>query len=111
MGNYVCIHITNDLTKFIIMQKRKNQSVDEILHSIGNVVFKNGIRTTEFFCDHDKLRSGIITENQFICGLTLCLGQHLRLTREEIQKVAAHYKSTDGRICYKDFCDVMENGT
>lgn len=29
-----------------------------------DVVYKNGIRTTEFFEDHDKLRSGIITENQ-----------------------------------------------
>ena len=32
--------------------------------SIRVVVYKNGIRTTEFFRDHDKLRSGIITENQ-----------------------------------------------
>lgn len=27
-------------------------------------VHKNGIRTTEFFKDHDKLRSGVITRNQ-----------------------------------------------
>ena len=38
-------------------------------------VHKNGIRTTEFFKDHDKLRSGVITRNQVnyqvahgICG-------------------------------------------
>ena len=28
------------------------------------MVYKNGIRTTEFFCDRDKLRSGVVTENQ-----------------------------------------------
>ena len=34
------------------------------LPSCRIVVYKNGIRTTEFFRDHDKLRSGVITENQ-----------------------------------------------
>ena len=34
------------------------------LPSCRMVVYKNGIRTTEFFRDHDKLRSGVITENQ-----------------------------------------------
>ena len=27
-------------------------------------MYKNGIRTNEFFKDHDKLRSGVITESQ-----------------------------------------------
>ena len=39
-------------------------SLQHILSKIGNVVFKNGIRTTEFFKDHDKLNSGVITHNQ-----------------------------------------------
>lgn len=43
-------------------------SLQQILSNIGNVVFKNGIRTTEFFKDHDKLNSGVITENQ-VCIL------------------------------------------
>ena len=74
-----------------------------------DVVYKNGIRTTEFFRDHDKLRSGIITENQFICGLSLCLGQRAQLQREEIHKIVEHYRSSDGRVKYKEFCDLMEN--
>ena len=42
-------------------------------------VHKHGIRTTEFFRDHDKLRSGIITENQvnlevlLILSVSICL--------------------------------------
>jgi len=36
----------------------------QILSKISNAVYKNGVRTTEFFKDHDKLNSGVITENQ-----------------------------------------------
>ncbi len=45
-------------------QKLPAASLDEIFQKIRTVVYKNGIRTTEFFRDHDKLRSGVITENQ-----------------------------------------------
>ena len=46
---------------------RRGQGWAEL--NVGNdisrdAVYKNGIRTTEFFKDHDKLRSGIITETQ-----------------------------------------------
>ena len=74
-------------------------------------MFKNGIRTTEFFKDHDKLRSGIITENQFVCGLALAVGKEAQLSRAEIQKVVEYYRQPDGRVQYKEFCDMMENGT
>ncbi len=46
------------------MQEPRTASLEEIFQKIGTVVYKNGLRTTEFFRDHDKLRSGIITENQ-----------------------------------------------
>jgi len=38
--------------------------VESVFNKIREAVHKNGIRTTEFFKDHDKLRSGIITKNQ-----------------------------------------------
>jgi len=72
-------------------------------------VVKNGLRTTEFFKDHDKLRSGIITENQFICGMSLCCGTAANLSRDEIQQLANYYRTEDGRVCYREFCQVMEN--
>lgn len=34
-------------------------------------MYKNGIRTTEFFKDHDKLHSGIITESQVREGVAI----------------------------------------
>lgn len=47
-------------------------SLQQILSKIGNVVFKNGIRTTEFFKDHDKLNSGVITQNQVCTRWLAC---------------------------------------
>ena len=132
-------------------------------------MYKNGIRTTEFFKDHDKLRSGIITESQvhpgvcgaliysqihhihtyntnpcvhihtymytyththihvriintymythacmhttqFTCGLALCCGQAIHLSREEVGYVVEHFRTPDGRIRFNQFCQFMENG-
>ncbi|XP_053393487.1 uncharacterized protein LOC123564874 [Mercenaria mercenaria] len=83
--------------------------LNTIFDKIRMAVFKNGIRTTEFFKDHDKLRSGIITENQFVCGLALAVGKEAQLSRAEIQKIVEYYRQPDGRVKYKEFCDIMEN--
>ena len=48
------------------MQKPQVSDLNEIFQRIRDAVYKNGIRTTEFFRDHDKLRSGVITENQVL---------------------------------------------
>ncbi|XP_077982619.1 uncharacterized protein LOC144437542 isoform X2 [Glandiceps talaboti] len=85
------------------------RSVDDVFDKIRTAVYKNGIRTTEFFRDHDRLRSYIITENQFICGLSLAVGKEAQLSRSDIQKVVDYYKIKDGRVRYKEFCDLMEN--
>ncbi|KAK3798859.1 hypothetical protein RRG08_050238 [Elysia crispata] len=87
----------------------KDPTLAEILDKIRVSVYKNGIRTIEFFKDHDKLRSGVITENQFVCGLALACGKEAQLSRQEIQKVVEYYRLPDGRIQYKEFCDAMEN--
>ena len=48
---------------------------------------------------------------QFICGLSLCCGTQANLSRDEIQKVVEVYRQPSGRVRYKEFCDIMENGT
>ena len=72
----------------------------------------------------DKFRSFLIRDNnrsryhliflcfslQFICGLSLCCGTQAHLSREEIQKVVDVYRQPDGRVRYKEFCHIMENG-
>jgi len=90
-------------------RSRKGTTIEEIFDKIRVAVHKNGIRTTEFFKDHDKLRSGVITKNQFVCGLTLCCGTQANLSREEIDLVVQHHSTEDGRVRYKEFCDAMEH--
>lgn len=75
-----------------------------------DAVYKYGIRTTEFFVDHDKFQTGIITENQFICGLSLCISGQAHLTRDDIYCIVKHFSTPDGHVKYKDFCHMMENG-
>lgn len=94
----------------MFLQATADPALNQIFDKIRVAVFKNGIRTIEFFKDHDKLRSGIITENQFVCGLALAVGKEAQLSRAEIQKIVEYYRQPDGRVLYKEFCDVMENG-
>lgn len=96
---------------FLVTLKVKlDDELNPIFKKVQEAVHKNGIRTTEFFRDHDKLRKGIITENQFVCGLMLCAGKEAHLTRGEVQKLVDFYKDSEGRVAYKEFCDKMENG-
>lgn len=89
--------------------KTPDPPLNQIFDKLRVAVFKNGIRSLEFFRDHDKLRSGIITENQFICGLSLAAGKEAQLTRQEIQKIVQFYHIPDGRVRYREFCDMLEN--
>ena len=91
-------------------QPGADSTLQQIFDRIRVAVFRNRVRTIEFFKDYDKLRSGIITENQFVCGLSLAIGKEAQLTRPEIQTVVEFYKVEDGRVRYKEFCDMMENG-
>ena len=45
-----------------------------------------------------------------MCGLALAVGKEAQLSRPEIQKVLEYYRQPDGRMKYKEFCDIMENG-
>jgi Ca2+-binding EF-hand superfamily protein len=94
-------------------EKINEQELRSVFDRLHVAIFKNRIRTTEFFRDHDKLRSGIITRNQFIRGLTLAqdgvqLGASL-LTTHEINKIADFYSDSNDMVKYRKFCDRMEN--
>ena len=84
--------------------------MQNIFDKIRVAVFKNRVRTIEFFRDFDKLRKGVITEHQFVCSLMLAIGKEAQLSRGEIQKIVEFYREPDGRVRYKEFCDMMENG-
>jgi hypothetical protein len=74
--------------------------------------YRSRVRPIDFFADHDKLRSGLVTENQFICGLSLALSAHNAavLSREEQQSVAAEFLTQTGHVRYRDFCNITDNG-
>jgi len=88
---------------------KHDSEIESVFNKIREAVHKNGIRTTEFFKDHDKLRSGIVTKNQFVCGLSLCCGTQANLSRDEIDILVRYYQTEDGRVRYKEFCNLMEN--
>lgn len=98
-----------DLTEYLTKLPADDPTLQEIFDKIRVAVFKSGVRTTEYFKDHDKLRHGVITDNQFVCGLSLAIGKEAALSRSEVQKVVEHYRTVDGRVRYKEFCDMMEN--
>ena len=66
------------------------------------------VRPIDFFKDHDPLRSAVITENQFIRGLSnaCAVPKGLRLTASEVQNVVDQYKADgkNGGVRYRDFC-------
>ena len=80
--------------------------IDDLIEKLRIWVYKQRIRTNEFFRDHDKLRKGIVTRDQFIRGLTLI---HPMLTAGEIAMVADHCSIEDGRVEYKRLCFDLEH--
>lgn len=95
---------------FVLEPIPVQESVSEILAKIRLAVYKNGIRTPEYFRDNDGLRSGTVTETQFSRGLDLAIGKYLTLTPEEVQKLTDFYRvPATGRIDYRSLCHVMEH--
>ena len=45
-----------------------------------------------------------------MCGITLCCGMQANLSHEEIDLLVKFYQTDDGRVRYKEFCHLMENG-
>ena len=98
-----------DPSQFLDAPIPPNPEVKAVLDRMRIAVHKNGIRIEEFFKDHDKLRSGIITKNQFVCGLTLACAKEGHLTAYEINKLADYYQTSDGRVQFKPICAIMKH--
>lgn len=104
----------NESTAYAVEKEAERRAelkaADEILNRVRIAVVKHGIRTTEFFRDFDKLRTGKCSEAQFSASLTLAVGKQTKLTPSEIAQLANHFCAADGRVCYGEFCDSMESG-
>jgi hypothetical protein len=89
--------------------KERPFSIQEILDKVILAAHKNGIRVIDFFKDYDKLRSGVVTEHQFVCALSLAVEKQANLSRNEINKLVEYYKQPDGRCYYRTFTEQIEN--
>ena len=72
-------------------------------------VYRNGIRSTEFFKDYDRLRCGRITERQFLSALTLAVGRQAQIGGDDGERVVGFYRCPDGSVDYREFCEMLEN--
>lgn len=98
-----------DITDYLPHKIKGDTDLQQLLDRLRVAVFKNGIRTTDYFKDFDKLNHGIMSINQFMQALTMAMGKEAQLTPEEMNKLAMFYQCPDGRVEYKEFCDFLEN--
>lgn len=84
-------------------------SADDVIARLQKCFFRLRIRPLQFFEDYDKLRSSLITENQFICGLSLALSgpKAEALNRDELRVLLSRF-AADGRVNYREFCNVVD---
>jgi Ca2+-binding EF-hand superfamily protein len=87
--------------------------IQELLNRIRIGFFRSRVRPVDYFSDHDKLHTGFVTENQFVCGLALACAAHdgPKLTRDEIAHVSAQFSNSKGQVNYRDFCKLTDKGT
>jgi hypothetical protein len=65
--------------------------VDESMTRLKKVVYKNRIRVKDFLCDFDRLRSGVVHENNFITGLSIA-GIDKKLSPQQISTIVDAYR-------------------
>ena len=94
----------------LLLQIRADSDLQQLLDRVRVAIYKRRVRSTEFFKDYDKLRSGVVTVNQFMAALVLAIGKEAQLTETELVKIVNFYKTPDGRVEYREFCDMLENG-
>jgi hypothetical protein len=58
------------------------------------------------------LLAGVVTENQFVCGLSLACSAHnaAHLSRDEIQTLVGEFADADGHVRYREFCQLTDSG-
>eukprot|EP00042_Codosiga_hollandica_P037034 m.288100 g.288100 ORF g.288100 m.288100 type:complete len:928 (-) comp55034_c0_seq1:99-2882(-) len=95
----------------VSLTKREfSPQVSEVVERLRVGFFRSRVRPLDFFADHDKLRSGLVTENQFICGLSLACSARdgANLTRDELQLIASEFSNGAGHVKYRDFCQITD---
>lgn len=82
-------------------------TLNDVLEKIQKIVKQKNIRISEFMRDFDKLRSGTITNTQFLSCLSMI---KIFLTQKEANFLIEKYKCTykDNFVMWKTFCDDID---
>jgi hypothetical protein len=84
--------------------------ISELLKQVETAVERNHVNLLEFFKENDKDLSYSVSESEFMIGLALAVGKDAGLSSGDLSCIMKFYRSGDGRVHYKHFCDLFENG-
>ena len=96
------------LQKFVRTGKKEcAPDLQSVLDDIRAQVLTQRIRINEFLRDYDKLRSGVISKQQFSSGVFLA---KIELDAKELDIIAEHYAapSRPGYLRWVHFCDDID---
>lgn len=108
---FIFICTNNHYNNHMIVNAFKEDGLSEqdIIDKISVASYKFGIRVHDFFKDMDPLRSGLVTDRQFITACSNGLLKPANLCPEDVSQLAEYFRQGNGRVDYKTFCDTVEN--
>ncbi|XP_063710170.1 uncharacterized protein LOC134838551 [Culicoides brevitarsis] len=83
-------------------------SVWQVCEKVRKVLEKEGFALSYLFRNYDPRGTGLVEESQFFTVLMKNLRGILTLDELEIKLLSNYFKLRNGKIHYKQFCDVME---
>lgn len=90
-----------------IVKTLETFTLDDVIEKIQKIVKQKNIRVGEFMRDFDKLRSGSITETQFLSCLSM---MKIYLTHKESELLINKYRNEEKErdVWWKKFCDDID---
>ncbi|XP_018321327.1 uncharacterized protein LOC108734325 [Agrilus planipennis] len=76
-------------------------------NKIRSAIFRVGLNLWEYYLPLDHGKTNLITESQFTSVLSGPLKIVLALSDQEISELADYFKVPDGRILYRQLCEVI----
>ncbi|KNE61875.1 hypothetical protein AMAG_07147 [Allomyces macrogynus ATCC 38327] len=80
-------------------------TLDDALEHVQRHVYTHRLRLINLFCDYDRHRLGLVSEAQFRAGIK---ASNMVLSRQELETMVAAFKTSDGRVSYRDFCNAVD---
>lgn len=90
-----------------IVKTLETFTLEDVIEKIQKIVKQKNIRVGEFMRDFDKLRSGSITETQFLSCLSM---MKIFLTQRESEFLIERYRNSEKEreVLWRQFCDDID---